>query len=92
LLPQKRKVPAIEPGPFVQLVLQLGSAALTEVVIFFVLALATLFLGILLTGLLAALLAALTGLAALLAGLTGLSRLSALSTLLSVFLHIVCHE
>jgi hypothetical protein len=73
--------------------LQLGSAALTEVVVFFVLALATLFLGILLTGLLAALLAALTGLAALLAGLSALlSRLSALSTLLFVFLHIVCHE
>jgi hypothetical protein len=83
------KVPAIEPGPFSSAGLQLGSAALTEVVVFFVLALATLFLGILLTGLLAALLAALTGLAALLAGL---SRLSALSTLLSVFLHIVCHE
>jgi hypothetical protein len=76
--------------------LQLGSPALTEVVVFFVLALATLFLGILLTGLLAALLAALAGLAALLAGLTGLSallsRLSALATLLFVFLHIVCHE
>jgi hypothetical protein len=78
--------------PFVQLVFRLGSASLTEVVIFFGLALATLFLGILLTGLLAALLAALTGLAALLAGLTGLSRLSALATLLFVFLHIVCHE
>jgi hypothetical protein len=71
------------------LIFQLGSAALTEVVVFFVLALATLLLGILLTGLLAALLAALTGLAALLAGLTGLP---ALSTLLPVFLHIVCHE
>lgn len=54
-----------------QLGVQLGSAALTEVVVFFVLALATLFLGILLTGLLAALLAALTGLALL-------ARLSAL--------------
>jgi hypothetical protein len=72
--------------------IQLGSAALSDVVVFFVLSLAALFLLILLTGLLAAL----TGLAALLAALTGLStllsRLSALATLLFVFLHIVCHE
>jgi len=80
--------------------IQLGSAALSDVVVFFVLALAALFLLILLAGLLAALLAAalltLTSLAALLAGLTGLSallsRLATLATLLFVFLHIVCHE
>jgi hypothetical protein len=72
-----------------QLGVQLGGAALTDVVVFFVLALAALLLRILLTGLLAALLTALTSLAAFLAILTGLS---ALSTLLFVFLHIVCHE
>lgn len=77
-----------------QLSVELGSAALTDIVVFFVLALSALLLRILLagllTGLLAALLAALTGLAALLAGLTAL--LSELTTLLFVFLHIVCHE
>jgi hypothetical protein len=63
--------------------------ALPNVVVFFVLALAALFLLILLTGLLATL----TGLAALLAGLIGLSTLlSRLPTLLFVLLHIVCHE
>jgi hypothetical protein len=80
--------------------IQLGSAALSDVVVLFVLALAALFLLILLAGLLAALLAAalltLTSLAALLAALTGLSallsRLATLATLLFVFLHIVCHE
>jgi hypothetical protein len=70
----------------------LGSAALSRVVVFFVLALAALFLLVLLTGLLAAL----TGLAALLARLTRLStllsRLATLTTLLFVLLHIVCHE
>jgi hypothetical protein len=83
-------------GTFKLSVIQLGSAALSDVVVFFVLALsAALFLLILLTGLLAALLA-LTGLAALLTRLTRLStllsRLSTLTTLLFVFLHIVCHE
>ena len=73
-----------------QLSVELGSAALTDIVVFFVLALSALLLRILLAGLLAALLAALTGLAALLAGLTAL--LSELTTLLFVFLHIVCHE
>ena len=76
--------------------IQLGCAALSQLVVFFVLTLAALFLRILLTGLLAALLATLPGLAALLAGLTRLStllsRLSALAPLLFVFLHIVCHE
>ena len=76
----------LEPGLLNQLGVQLGSAALTDVVVFFVLALAALLLRILLTGLLAALLTTLTSLAALLAILTGLS------TLLFVFLHIVCHE
>jgi hypothetical protein len=80
------------PGLFSFKWLQLGSAALTQVVVFFVLTLAALFLGILL----AALLAALAGLAALLTGLAGLSALlavlTALSTLLFIFLHIVCHE
>ncbi len=77
--------------------IQLGSAALSDVVVLFVLALAALFLLILLAGLLAALLAAalltLTSLAALLTGLSALlSRLATLATLLFVFLHIVCHE
>ncbi len=72
---------------------KLGSAALSQVVVFFfVLALTALFLLTLLTRLLAALLA-LTGLAALLTRLsTLLSRLPTLTTLLFVFLHIVCHE
>jgi hypothetical protein len=73
----------------------LGRAALSRLVVFFVLALvlalaASLFLLILLTGLA---LLALTGLAALLAVLTGLATLlSRLTTLLSVLLCIVCHE
>jgi hypothetical protein len=75
--------------------IQLGSAALADVIVLFVLALAALFLLVLLAGLLATLLA-LTGLAALLSRLTRLStllsRLSTLTTLLSVLLHIVCHE
>jgi hypothetical protein len=91
-----KKSPGNSAGTFKLTVVQLGSAALSDVVVFFVLALSALFLLILLTGLLAALLATLTGLAALLAALTGLpallSRLSALATLLFVFLHIVCHE
>jgi hypothetical protein len=92
---QKKKSPGNWAGTFKLSVIQLGSAALSDVVVFFVLALSALFLLILLTGLLAALLA-LTGLAALLAVLTRLStllsRLSTLTTLLFVFLHIVCHE
>jgi hypothetical protein len=80
----KNEVPANEPGPLDQLVFKLGSAALSLVLFFFILALAALFLLILLAGLLATL----TGLASLLA----LTRLSALTTLLFVFLHIVCHE
>jgi ABC-type Na+ efflux pump permease subunit len=78
-----KKIPATKPGFFSinGSALQLGSAALALVLVFFVLALAALLLLILLV--------LLTGLAALLAGLTGLT---ALSTLLSVLIHIICHE
>jgi hypothetical protein len=74
------------PGLFSFKWFQLGRAALTQVVVFFVLTLAALFLGILL----AALLATLTGLAALLTDLAGLpALLSRLIPLLFIFLHIV---
>ena len=81
-----KKIPATKPGFFSinGSALQLGSAALALVLVFFVLALAALLLLILLV-----LLVLLTGLAALLAGLTGLT---ALSTLLSVLIHVICHE
>jgi hypothetical protein len=92
----KQKVPALSRDFFTIIFRQLGSAALSQIVVLFVLALAAFFLWVLLTGLLAALLATLTRLAALLALLTGLSallsRLATLTTLLFIFLHIVCHE
>jgi hypothetical protein len=104
----KQKNPGRKAGIFFNSqTFELGSAALSHVVVFFVLALAALFLAglsALLTGL-----AALTGLPALLATLvlallallTGLPSLPRLATLLSklatlstlfVFVHIVCHE
>jgi uncharacterized membrane protein required for colicin V production len=94
---KKKEVPAARPGlHYLELLPELGSAALlVKIFVFFVLTLTALFLSGLLSALLTSLasLTVLAGLSRLVALLTGLIvGLTCLSTLLPVLLHIVCHE